>query len=118
MNTAEPTTYEVVEFYYNQDEAVTVLRSFTDKAEAQAFAVAHYETKMDNSEDCTCTECAEGWKIHPQNFKSYTVEVWEADKVTATNDTCPDCGEAVIYDHAREWWNHVDSSSRCFYATV
>jgi hypothetical protein len=111
----------VVEFYYNQDEAVTVLRSFTDKAEAQAFAVAHYETKLELSTACECAECAEGWKIHEQNRKSYTVEVWEADTDAhphSTSDTCPDCGAGVVWDALRLSWNHVDSSSRCFYATV
>jgi hypothetical protein len=73
--------YEVVEFYYdmNDGDAPTVLATFTDKATAQEFASNHYETQIGTAELCKCPECSEGWKVHPQNWKAYAVEVWEGN---------------------------------------
>ena len=51
-------------------------RVFTDKSSAEQFAQIHYDCVTDFSGKpniCTCDQCAEGWKVSPDWWKSYTV---------------------------------------------
>jgi hypothetical protein len=75
--------YEVIEFLYNDGEDVTVVATFTTEAEAQAFAVRHYETQISTTDDladvCACETCTEGWRVVANVWKSLCVEVREAN---------------------------------------
>jgi hypothetical protein len=77
---------DVVEFSYDCPESVRTLRTFTDKDEAVAFMLRHYDTQIGTYDNCTdpecacradmceCENCAEGWRA--TEWKTFAVEVW------------------------------------------
>lgn len=74
------TTYIVEEctFPLNEDAEWDVCCEFTNSTDADDFAWRHYESVTnftDSPNLCTCEDCAEGWKVSPDSWQSYSVRV-------------------------------------------
>lgn len=75
--------YRVIETmdYNEPKEEWAEIAAFSTEAEAQAFAVSHYETQTKSEDrynpatDCSCEMCAEGFRV--RYYKDLVVDVEE-----------------------------------------
>lgn len=84
--------FQVVEITHGHDSEWTGVEVFATLEEAQAFAIAHYETQISDggqwreAYDCTCIDCANGWRVPAEWWKSYEVQVWDSNDKQVTED--------------------------------
>lgn len=105
--------FKIQEHDYDGDEyRDTRFPLFESEEEAIENAERHYLTqidtayRLDDSQRCTCEDCAEEWRVQ---------QGWEQSFGCRVIQVCPDCETDVPADENGE---PIHPANNCFYATV